>query len=380
MAQQNKPNAWQRYKKGVQAKADAKNASKPSSAESDDLRRRQQKEDQARVKTGTGGSNGKKPVVFKKYGVNKVFIIGHHWSWVLFKDWVFWLISVFSVISTIVYPFTTESFEPSVQYFMLLVILPVVIWWRIKLWQKDYWEMNMSDGALRDVKSDWHLMGKNSRVTGGRSGLASWEPKEPFPAWILGRVGHVELEAIEGKENGLEGIKYPSLIDHILACWRNGESPEKIEELFKEWKAKKTPIERFVGWFFGLVRSSTRTKHTTARNPVQRRKQTVMRSDEIPDGEIIEVDNRTAVRWEMYTGQPVNPVTPCGLKVCREFIGGRIEEKPVYALRIKVAEVWKMFYFHSFSHFDKAVRRIRQQRDPNLNGFDFLMNMKFVEN
>lgn len=385
------PNFWDRYKSGVQAEADAKSGSQPTDETSDELneeeremiaRRREQKNTQERMRTESDGKGAKKPVFFKRYEVNKVFVIGHHWSWVIFKDFPFWLISFGSLIVTIVLPFFPD-FEASVQYFMLLVILPVVIWWRTQFWKKDCWEMDLGNGSLRDITVPWHLLSKNSRVAGGTAGLANWEVIQPMVAWNIGRIGHLEFQAVAGKENALEGIKFPDIIDKMLSSWRSGKSFEEIEALYNEWKAKKTPIERLVGWFFGLFHSGSKTKHTTAQRPVQKKKQKVeqvQRLEKEPEGRIIELDTRTSVTWRMFYDQPEKPVTPCGLRGCKEYVGGRIDGSPITGISIDLPDGRKYIYFHSLQHLNEAIRRLRRQRDPQLERVKYSKELFFDEN
>lgn len=326
-------------------------------------------------------SGGKKPVAFKKYEGGKVLVINHHWSWVVFKDFFFWSAGLVVMLSAVGYLLTTLSLD----FFALFVLIvdPLIFWWRIRFWQKDCWEIDLSDGALRDVNIPWHQLSVNKRVAGGKGGLANWEAVQPFPAWLLGRVGHIEFEAVAEKENALEGIKYPNLIDQILAQWRNGESREKIEVLYNEWRLKKTPIERLFGWvfvFFRYAHSKTKRQIVTKPRVRQRKRSPVVeRLTEEPEGVVTESDTRVPIVWQIIFDQPDKPITSCGLTSCKEVVGGRLNGDPAPGLVLKIEGSEKTYFFDSLNHFDRAKRHLEIQRDPGLKGFQFNpKRLKFV--
>lgn len=339
-------------------------------------RRREQLETQVRAKE-EARRDSKIPIVFPKLSGGKVFVINHHWSWVIFHDP--WLnVILLGCVGLATYPLwgflaPTYTFEPSIQFFITLGLFALASWLRIELWKRDRWEIQPEIGALRDIDiRPWFLLQEQERIAGGRSGISNWEVKKPTLTWFFLRVGHIEFEGVAEKELLLPGIKYPDLISNLLSVWRNGGSIEKIETNYLEWKAKRTPIERFCSWLFSLRHTPSRIRRFTVGVQDRRRKKkpSVERMTEEPPGSFVEVakpDDRTVIHWYMVFDQPKKYVTSCGVLNCSEVIGGRIEGEPAFGIVINLPETGeKVWYFHNRVHFELILRELRSQRVPRL--------------
>lgn len=337
---------------------------------------------------GEGQSQATRPISFPQLIGGRVLVINHHWSWVIFKDLPFWAISVVSLFLSALAPIFSGFFEPSLTYFAPIIILSFVIWWRIRFWQRDCWEIDLGGGALRDVNIPWHQLSTKKRVAGGKSGLANWETVEPFPAWFLGRIGHIEFEAVAEKENALLGIKYPGLIDEILASWRNGQAIEDIENLYLQWQAKKTPIESLWSNVVKLT-SLLASRQGRRENQEANSNARVVEADEQGRGTGIRPiainpfpGPSRVVYWSSIESCPrPSGVIRCGLMNCSSLLDGKMSDRHFSAIEIDEPKSRnkRRLFFCRRQHLNRASRLMKRQINPGLRGIDLPAGTRFVE-
>lgn len=398
------PNFWQRYKKDVQDEANAKSDAKPAAAEPDELtaeerdmiaQRRKQKEEQARAKQDGAGNDAKKTFINPKPvpgAGDLVFYLPP--VFVFVNDRFF---KILSLVPLVVVLIAISGFQNLISLFMAivengivslisLVILALAIWLDLRYWRGNRLILKASRGVVSREAFDASIWGRLQSKPDSKDILNVSEILVDND-FFLGLVGLGFIEFIAYNSGGEKTtfrmiLQNPEMVKGLFYQMSSDVlEPEELRKRYNAWAENRALIVRFVRWLFGLVRSSTKTKHVTTQKQAHKGKPGVERMQEEPIGEFVEATREgkfTEVRWYAIFGRPEENVTSCGLLNCKSYIGWGVSGKLIPGVVINIPDKGeRVWYFHSLEHFELIQHQLRNQRFPKLKWLNLPSNFRF---